>query len=41
MNGRTVRLEKVAVTGRFFAEMLEESLRRMAAEGTEEKGWAV
>lgn len=36
--GRTVRLEKVAVTlGRAVAT-LDESLRRTAAEGTEEKG---
>jgi hypothetical protein len=36
-----VRLEKVAVTGRFFAGMLEDNLRRTSAEGKEEKGWAV
>jgi len=37
---RTVRLENVEVTlGFCFAETADDSLRRTAAEGTEENGW--
>jgi len=37
---RTVRLENVDVTlGFCFAETADDSLRRTAAEGTEENGW--